>query len=121
MAVILATILALTALPGATLCVASDGHVAIEAPGSDCLPEADVSRVASDAAPPNASLHSCTDTLLGAPSLTQREGDTSQLVSAVLWHVPALQMLSGDSARLFDAAKYPAAAPPRSLSTVRLL
>jgi hypothetical protein len=121
-AVILASVLALTALPGATLCVASDGHVAIEAVGSDCSPEAAGTWLPGDAlVPPTASLHSCTDTLLGTPSLTQREGDANQIVIASLSKTPAPVTPLALFSRRPAPAGSPPAAPARSRSTVRLL
>jgi len=74
----------LTLLPGATLCVGSDGHLAVEAIGSDCgtpsagTPErgpggATVPGFEPDGAQPGhggiASLHGCTDTALGVATL----------------------------------------------------
>jgi len=121
--VILALTLAVTALPGATLCVASDGHVAIEALGSDCAPDAAIAPLAGHAvAPLTASLHSCTDTLLAAPSLKQRDGIASQIVASSLWAVPmVLAPVAVPFVRLRDPQGSPPAAAPRSLSTVRLL
>jgi len=121
--VILALTLAMTALPGATLCVASDGHVAIEALGSDCSPDVAKAPLDGDAvAWPAASLHSCTDTLLGAPGLKQREGAASQIVASSLWAVPILLApVTVPLVRLSDPQGTPPAAAPRSLTTVRLL
>lgn len=59
-AVLAALALSITSLPGAALCVGSDGHFAVEPLGSDC---------GTTAHAEEASLHGCTDTLLGAASL----------------------------------------------------
>lgn len=120
---ILALALAMTAVPGATLCVASDGHVEIEALGSDCSPDALAAPLDSKPAGSRpASLHSCTDTLLCAPSLKEREGAASQVVASSLGAVPLLLAPATASfVRLPDPQGSPPAAAPRSLSTVRLL
>jgi hypothetical protein len=60
LAILAALVLVLTSLPGAALCVGSDGHFALEAAGSDCGD-------ATHAGGP--SLHGCTDTPLGAATL----------------------------------------------------
>ena len=51
---------ALTSLPGAALCVGSDGHFAVEPIGSDCGTTTHTAE---------ASLHGCTDTPLGGATL----------------------------------------------------
>lgn len=74
-AVLAALVVCLTCLPGVALCVGSD-HLAVEPVGSDCGPPAPAH--ARDAAVPAVagaeSLHGCTDTLLGAPSLQTDAG-----------------------------------------------
>lgn len=59
-AILAALVVALTSLPGAALCVGSDGHFAVEPIGSDC---------GTPTHADEASLHGCTDTPLGTATL----------------------------------------------------
>ena len=60
-AVLAALVVSFMLLPGAALCVGGDGHFAVEPLGSECGPPATHGG--------DASLHGCTDTVLGAATL----------------------------------------------------
>lgn len=59
-AILAALVVLLALLPNATVCVGSDGHLAVEPLGADCGTESTSSEP---------SLHGCTDTLLGTATL----------------------------------------------------
>ncbi|MEW6270648.1 MAG: hypothetical protein AB1689_15295 [Thermodesulfobacteriota bacterium] len=114
-------VLSLTALPGSALCMGSNGHLAIEAVGSECVSPADGAAAGfDDGALAASSLHGCIDTPLGAPSLRSPTDPSQAMHCAVARAVTGL-VLDRRSAASTVAAR---PAPPvhsRGLSIVLLL
>lgn len=111
-AILAALVVVLASVPGTIVCVGSDGHVAVEPPGADC-----------GTAAPNAeaSLHGCTDTVLGTTTL-QGHSDPGRRDLCAPVRV-AVAAMSDDAwrAEIHVAHDAPRTSPPAARSTVLLL
>jgi hypothetical protein len=117
-AALAALLIVIATLPGAALCVGSEGHLAVEAIGSDCAPGpfAGLARSAPAPSGGDLSLHGCTDTPLGYVGLksTAQSSGGEQLA--------ATRRAGADADLAVRAPRVPAehspAARGRHLSTV---